>query len=157
MSVIVFDGQGTIAADSLANGPTHSFPYPKVVRLEASIPSLTDQTLPQHTILAGVVGPLQASTQLLNWLTQGLAPSTFPYKWVAGTNAQLITVTKEEGLKRYNGQPIPHLHGLNKFAIGEGAPFAYGALYMGATAEQAVAAAIHYSPDCNGEVVSLSL
>ena len=65
--------------------------------------------------------------------------------------------SKEKGLVRYNGSCIPLVHGLNKIAIGEGAPFAYGALHMGATAEQAVAAAILYSPYCNGvpEVLSL--
>lgn len=74
-----------------------------------------------------------------------------------GTGAQLVVISKEKGLIRYNGNPITLLHGHNKIAIGEGAPFAYGALYMGATAEQAVAAAIHYSVHCNGvpEVLTL--
>ena len=66
-------------------------------------------------------------------------------------------MSKEKGVVRYRDTAIPYLHGLNKLAIGEGAPFAYGALFMGATAEQAVLAAIDGSPHCNGQVVSLSL
>lgn len=74
-----------------------------------------------------------------------------------GTGAQLLVVSKEKGVVRYRDTAIPYLHGSNKFAIGEGAPFAYGALFMGATAEQAVLAAIDGSPHCNGQVISLKL
>lgn len=71
--------------------------------------------------------------------------------------ATLIVLTKEKGLQRYKNSAIPYLHGAADYAIGEGAPFAYGALFMGATAEEAVAAAIYCSPDCNGSVTSFTL
>lgn len=80
--------------------------------------------------------------------------SPFPHSSSGGT---LLVLTKEKGLLRYKDLPIPYLHGANNYAIGEGAPFAYGAMFMGATAEEAVAAAIDGSPHCNGHVVSLSL
>lgn len=73
------------------------------------------------------------------------------------TGGTLLLLTKEKGLLRYKDLPIPYLHGANNYAIGEGAPFAYGAMFMGATAEEAVAAAIDGSPYCNGHVVSLNL
>lgn len=75
----------------------------------------------------------------------------------SNTGGTLLLLTKDKGLLRYKDLPIPYLHGANNYAIGEGAPFAYGAMFMGATAEEAVAAAIDGSPHCNGHVVSLSL
>lgn len=84
-----------------------------------------------------------------------MLPAQFPQ--VVGTNFQLLLLSKEKGVVRYRDSSIPYLHGNQKLAIGEGAPFAYGALFMGATAEQAVAAAIEFSPHCNGSPISLSL
>lgn len=78
---------------------------------------------------------------------------TFP----KNSGAQLLVLTKDKGLQRYKNASIPYLHGSNNYAIGEGAPFAYGALFMGATAEQAVAAAIDGSPHCNGTAITFSL
>ena len=82
-----------------------------------------------------------------------MTPTLFP----ARSGGTLLVLTKEKGLQRYKNTAIPYLHGAADYAIGEGAPFAYGALFMGATAEEAVAAAIHHSPDCNGSVTSFTL
>lgn len=82
---------------------------------------------------------------------------TASFPAIVGSGTQLLLVSKEKGVVRYRDSSIPYLHGLNKLAIGEGAPFAYGALFMGATAEQAVLAAIDGSPHCNGQVISLKL
>lgn len=73
------------------------------------------------------------------------------------TQAQLLVLTKEKGLQRYKNSSTPYLHGKNSFAIGEGAPYAYGAMFMGASAEQAVAAAIHHCIHCNGVPVTEEL
>lgn len=139
MSVLVWDGT-TLAADSHANNGNLAFPLPKLWQLP-------DQRL------AGAVGPLRSLTLLREWSQDGMN-SPFP---LSSDGAQLLVVSKEKGVERYSGRPTPHLHGLNKLAIGEGAPWAYGALYMGATAEQAVAAAIEGCVHCNGQAVSLSL
>jgi len=140
MSVLVWDGH-RIAVDSMANTGTHSFPLEKVWRLPA--------TTKQPAMLAGVVGQVQVCADLREWADNGRQIDKFPES-ASHNLAQLVLVSKEKGLIRYYGSCIPILHGLNKVAIGEGAPVAYGALYMGATAEQAVAAAIQYNPSCNG-------
>lgn len=147
MSILVFDGL-TLAADSQANADHCSFPFPKIMRVEDK--------------LVGAIGPLQSVSRLFDWASnaflseprEGLSPNKFPTD-VKG--AQLLVVSKDKGVIRYNGSPTPLLHGMNKIAIGEGAPFAYGALHMGATAEQAVAAAIQFSPHCSGQPMSLAL
>lgn len=82
-----------------------------------------------------------------------MSPPQFPSQ----TGAQLVVLTKEKGLQRYKNSATPYLHGKNSLAIGEGAPYAYGAMFMGASAEQAVAAAIHHCIHCNGESFSIEL
>lgn len=80
-----------------------------------------------------------------------------PLRFPSQTGAQLVSLTKEKGLQRYKNSSTPYLHGKNTLAIGEGAPYAYGALFMGASAEQAVAAAIHHCVHCNGVPVTEEL
>jgi hypothetical protein len=150
MSVIVHKN-GTLATDTHANNGDIAFPYPKIWEL---IPASNTAITNQSRTLAGAIGPLQAVAQFHKWTTTDeMDMSLYPQ----GTGGTLLLLTKEKGLLRYKDTNIPYLHGANNYAIGEGAPFAYGAMFMGATAEQAVAAAIDGSPHCNGHVVSLSL
>ncbi len=139
MSVIVHRN-GTLAADSHVNSGELAFPFSKLWQV------------PTTGVLCGAVGPLSSIVQLQEW-TLGSSHTPYPLN----TGGTLLLLTKEKGLLRYKDLPIPYLHGANNYAIGEGAPFAYGAMFMGATAEEAVAAAIDGSPYCNGHVVSLSL
>lgn len=153
MSVLVFDGN-SLSSDSQASNGQTLFPYPKIWTVDhRSLPKLGSA----HTILAGAIGPLTAASKLREWVEGQMDPTKFPLSYVVNTDAQLVIVTKEHGLKRYTQSATPHLHGFNKIAIGEGAPFAYGALHWNHTAEEAVLSAIAYSPHCNGEAVTLSL
>lgn len=138
MSILVSDGT-SVATDTFGNAENISFPLVKLIKE------------PSTGSVAGAIGPLPQVPLLLKWFITGLQPEQFP-KGIAGTGAQLVVVSKDKGTVRYNGTPVPILHGFNTIAIGEGAPFAYGALYAGATLEQAVEAAILYSPHCNGKV-----
>lgn len=147
MSVLVYDGK-SLAADSHANTADLAFPFPKIW-------SLPGTGANKPCTIYGAVGPLPAVAALRQWVEQGMEPGKFPTQ--AGTDSHLVLLSKDKGLIRYKGNAIPYLHGHNKIAIGEGAPFAYGAMFAGATAEQAVAAAIHYSPHCNGKPEVLTL
>lgn len=142
MSVLVYDGR-TLCTDSLANNGDQAFPFEKLWYREGA--------------LLGSIGPLQAVGALRQWADQGFNPTHFPTSRVNGTAAQLVVLTKEKGLVRYNKSPVPLLHGYEKLAIGEGAPWATAALEMGASAEEAVRIAIKYCVHCNGEPVVLSL
>lgn len=135
MSVLVFDGI-SLAADSFANNGTTAFPYEKIWKA--------------HGRLFGVIGPLNEASALRQWADTNLDPCEYPHLLLVNSKAQLIAVSKEKGLLRYKNSANPYLHGLSKLAIGEGADIAYGAMEHGATAEQAVAAAIKYSIHCNG-------
>lgn len=146
MSVLVYDGK-SIGTDSLANNGEVSFPFGKLWYMAST----------NGNSLLGAIGPLQAVGALRQWSDQGFRPTQFPTAMVNGTPAQLVVLTKEKGLVRYNKSPVPLLHGYEKLAIGEGAPWATAALEMGASAEEAVRIAIKYCVHCNGEPVVLSL
>ena len=143
MSVIVCS-DGVMSADSSINSGDLCLPFPKIWKA----------TFQGAELLCGAVGPLPQVALLQQWTLDGLVPKQWP---IQATLAQLLVLSPDKGVVRYRDSSIPYLHGHQKLAIGEGAPFAYGALFMGATAEQAVAAAIEFSPHCNGSPISLSL
>ncbi len=157
MSVLVFDGE-TLAADShIQNGQlTHRFD--KIIEVPANAAMNTPR------VLAGGVGSLDQLGPALQWVIDGQRKDKVLTFW---GGAQLVVITKDKGLVRFvRDTRTPFLHGFNKLAIGEGAPFAYGAMTametLGTTggytpAWVAVEAAIEHSPQCNGEPITLKL
>ncbi len=100
-----------------------------------------------RVILSGT-GPLNSILEMREWFKNGYKPSEFPT--VQTTHpCHFIVVSQHTGLYRYEVNHIPIHHGWDRCAFGEGREFAYGALYMGADAAQAVAAANEYSPHCD--------
>lgn len=139
MSVLVWDGE-ELACDSHANDGRTSFPVEKIWSVNG--------------YLAGGVGLLSDVYSMRDWWMSGRPKDKFPK---VSDRSNFVVVSKRHGLVRYTNSPIPTIHGANKIAVGSGCDFAYGALYMGANARQAVEAAIKYCPSCGGEVVSLRL
>lgn len=90
-------------------------------------------------------------TQVLamrQWYLAGAIAEQLPdFQRLPDTWVDFIVVS-EQGLKRYERSAIPIEHGFNKCAFGYGRDFAYGALAMGATAEQAATIACKFSPKC---------
>lgn len=82
---------------------------------------------------------------LRDWYLSGRDVDTYP----KSLNPAELVVASPSGLKRYElSSCIPIDHGLNKCAFGAGRDFAYGAMAMGATAEQAVQVACKFSVSC---------
>lgn len=141
MSILTWDGY-TLASDQLANDNQVMFPITKVFVHLGTI--------------VGLIGPLSDMSKLRAWLEAGRKPADFPTG--LSNDATLVIVSKQRGLIRYAGpNPYPHVHGFEKCAFGSGREFAYGALHHGATAVQAVEAAIYYSPHCGGKAISYNL
>jgi len=136
MTVIVYDGS-TLAVDrSMIKGDV--------------LHSATKCQVIGHTVLTGHGMGTQVAA-LYHWYKTGAQPDKFPISVRTNPLAELIVVTKD-GLLRYEGSPHPIEHGKSKCAFGEGSPFAYGALAMGATAKDAVDVAIQFSPYCGGGI-----
>lgn len=106
------------------------------------------------TCIVSGVGFLHNIIMLREWFKDGADPAHYPFLHKE-TNCQLIVVTDGQ-LLLFDNSPYP-LQKDAPCAFGHGKDFAYGALAMGATAEQAVDAANKYSQHCGlgKEVFSL--
>lgn len=131
MSVVVWDGI-SLAVDRAATDGVTKWELDKVT------------VLLDGALLTGV-GDHGALSALRNWFLGGEDPEDYPRTL---QRAELILVTYK-GLFRYESaspHPIEHRH--NKCAFGSGKDFAYGALAMGATSEQAATVACNFSTSC---------
>lgn len=139
MSVVVWDGV-TLACDSDMNDGQVKLPFKKI----------WEQNWGKFRKLYGVCGPIHECMKLRAWVEQGLAPAEFPE---LSLETHLVEVTSSLAVFRYTNNGILNVTG--KLAVGSGRDFAYGAMFMGANAEEAVRAAIKYSASCSGEVIRL--
>ena len=131
MSVIVWDGK-TLATDRAALSGSIHHRIVKAWRHEGAI-------------LTGT-GSVKRIHEMVEWYKRGV-DTPFPEGQKTSNWCHFIVVD-EHGLKRYEQSPIPIEHGFNSCAFGSGQDLAYGALAMGASAEQAVEIANQYSRNC---------
>lgn len=106
-------------------------------------------------ILSGA-GPLQTILSMREWYKRGTIPDDLPPAQLSPKWCHFVVVTTE-GLLRYEQGPHPIDHGFNMCAFGEGKDFAYGAMAMGATAQEAVQVCNKFSNTCGLGVQTYSL
>ena len=133
MTIVVWDGT-TLAVD---RGVTDGFTMWE-----------QDKAWKLDDIVITGSGHMASVIAMRDWYMNGSNPDTFPNKLVMGDNYSELIVVSRAGLIRFEKTYIPFEHGHNKCAFGSGKDFAYGALAMGATAEQAVSIANHFSIHC---------
>lgn len=102
--------------------------------------------------MCGVVGPIEDCIKLKAWADANFIPDKFP---TVSQYGYLIVVHPNGEVTRYTASGQPFISHNKKLALGTGRDFAYGAMFMGATAEEAVRAAIKYCASCSGEVLKL--
>ena len=137
MSVVVWDGV-TLACDSDMNDGQVKLPFEKIWQ--------------KGKHLYGVVGVISECVKLKTWVRNGCILDWFPQ---VSPETALIIVSLPDGIvTRYTVSTTPISH-TGKIALGTGRDFAYGAMFMGGSAEDGVRAAIKYSASCSGEVITL--
>jgi hypothetical protein len=130
MSVVVWDGQSLALDRGATDGVT--------------MWELDKWWKDGDDVLTGV-GHHATLVALRDWYLAGRDLDTFPRLLQP---AELVVVTGGR-LHRYeHTSPRPIDHGTNKCAFGAGRDFAYGAMAMGATAEQAAQVACGFSVAC---------
>lgn len=145
MTVVVWDGE-TLATDRAATDGVAQWQTVKAWYFGDD---------KDRVILSGT-GPLHSILEMRTWFQDGADPGTFPR--IQQTHpCHFIVVSPHVGLYRYEDHANAIGHGWNKCAFGEGREFAYGALYMGATAPEAVAAANQFSVHCDLGVAEYKL
>lgn len=141
MSIIVYDGI-TLVIDSAA------------IHEGVKIPLVKHWSVDEQCVIVTGVGNAAQISLMRDWFMAGADPDKFPKSQALGSPWCELIVVNHRGLVRYENTPSPVEHGRNKCAFGSGKDFAYGALAVGATAEQAVTAALQYSPECGHELLS---
>ncbi len=142
MTIIVYDGK-TLATDKMA--------------IDQDIKQSTNKAwYAQHPQLGKVIisgaGELNKIQDMMSWYLKGAEPDKFPKSQMSTPFCQFIVITKRNGyasnLLRWEQHPAPIKMGESIYAIGQGSHFAYGAMAMGASAEQAVQVANRFSIFC---------
>lgn len=130
MTVIAWDGH-TIAADRMA----------VIGERRARVRKLT----PLPDGVAAVCGDHHEGLLLVQWYLDGADPSKWP-KFQDEEYTTLV-IARSSGVVVYGKLPVANVV-RQKFAWGSGSEVAMGAMYMGATAVQAVRAAISVNVYC---------
>ena len=134
MTVVVWDGFD-LAVDKAASDGFSMWEQRKLWKTKAS------------EYITGT-GNLNALNEMRHWYEDGCSHNFPLIQLDPERRCELIVVNVEYGLFRFEGTPHPIEHGFGKCAFGAGKDFAYGAMAMGATAEEAVIIANKFSMSC---------
>lgn len=143
MTVIAYRA-GVLAADTMAVHNEHI----KVLN--------SCKVIKRRGHLLAVAGDLcPANPLILKWFfaKSGMEKRT-PYH---GMKFDLMVITPEEQIQMWDQRGEVEIMHVPFYAIGSGKEYAMGAMEMGATAQQAVAAAIKWCPTVGGKVVARKL
>jgi hypothetical protein len=139
MTVIVWDGE-ILAADKQATDDGVRRTVTKIRRVEKG--------RLKGFLMAGSGACSQANT-MMAWFESGANPSRFPkYQEDPNLSAVLTIITPDKLILRYEYTPNPIVFEDAQYCTGSGRDIAYGALYMGANAIEAVEVVCEYMSDC---------
>jgi len=144
MTIIVWDGK-TLAADKQA---THSDLVRKVTKV---------RRIRGH--LVAVSGDWDRAQELFKWFELGADETKYPeFQKTDNDFVGMLVITPEKRILKYERSPVPmDFTEEDWFCMGSGRDYAYGALYMGATAPIAVMAASAFASSCGEGVDTITL
>jgi hypothetical protein len=107
--------------------------------------------------LFGISGMLTHGLQTIAWITdQGALPELYP-KYEKDDIGYVTHIDRQGRIWRYEGSPMP-VEFLDKFiACGSGRDFACAAMYLGTSAENAVAIASKFDVHTGGNILCYCL
>jgi hypothetical protein len=141
MTIVAWDGH-TLAADTLGQRMGAAVVVNKLFRIDA-------------LCMVGIAGYFDRGLIMVDWIKGGMMPSEFPEGQDNDeTSVDVMIIRKmPDGTVRVSALGHTRIEvptGTAKFAIGSGAQFAFGAMAMGGTAEQAVVRAALWLPAIRG-------
>lgn len=143
MTVIAWDGK-TLAADKRACIGTMISTVTKIQRI--------------GNLLVGGAGDFGYVLAMFDWIKKGRRALSFPDDQRSADNWQLVIVIEVDGTASiYERTPFPVRYEQTFVAIGSGREFARAALYMGATAAEAVSVACALDNGCGNGIDTLEL
>lgn len=148
MTVIAWDGVN-LAADKQASEGNTRHVTTKIKRIQKG---------EFKGYLVGGAGSTSQSNQMIVWFESGADPNFFPrYQDDETVAAQLLAISPDKIIYRFDFNPIPCVLEDGVYAIGSGRDVALGAIAMGATAQQAVEIASSICEGCGMGVDVLPL
>lgn len=160
MTTIVFR-DGILASDSkMSFGGVYAGNFKKVFKVtmeesQSLVDRLLHKPIERKEYLVGAAGSVPDIQEYLDYIFEGgREPNN-------DLECSILTIEKTEDggydIQYYGGGArLSHNIGGDYYAMGSGADIAYGALYHGASAEQAVRAAIHHDNGSGGAVQIVS-
>lgn len=146
MTVIAYR-DGVMAADSGGFGPRscHNFTRKLIRSADGTLYGILGDATEGQAYFAWVQGGCIGAAPVPRWVDETVGSSYDVLRVRPGRDPELITTW---GVQPYSDAPY--------IAVGAAAPVALGALYVGATAAAAIAAAIGHSVDARGPVRTIS-
>lgn len=140
MSVIVWDGRILAADRQVTDGG--------MIRSTTKIRAIKTGKFKGY--LLGAAGATATANLMMDWFEAGANPAHFPYEYMKSESlgATMVAITQDKEIWRYDHLPVPIIMEDEWYATGSGRDFAYGALSMGADAQQAVEIACIHSTEC---------
>lgn len=144
MTIIVWDGK-TLAADKQLTNNGLKCRTTKIFKISGN--------------LVGVTGDFDYAQAMLSWFGSGARPSDFPdHQKEDSKFVGMLVITPDKQILKYERSPHPiDFTECGALCVGSGRDYAYGALYMGATAYRAVEAACEYDNHCGMGIDVLTL
>lgn len=143
MTVIAWDGR-TLAADKRASYGTTIKTVTKIRRING--------------LLVGGSGEFSFVGAMFEWIENGRDPAKFPESQQDKDDWQPFLVIEADGTPSlYERTRYPIRHEQQHTAIGSGRQYALAAMYLGRTAEEAVAVASALDSSCGNGIDTLEL
>ncbi len=147
MTTIAFDGS-TMACDSMAVCEFSNNHVIAGVQVE--------KIVQRERYVFGYSGNIEFKDRLIDWVLEGCDREKFPLRYEKSPESTLIFWDGNELFVTGHSLPVcQRVEGY--FAIGSGSPIALGALFAGATASEAVEAAIKHDVYTGGAVKTFEL
>lgn len=139
MSVIAWDGR-TLAADT---GMV-------TAGMRARTSKMAHSYVNDQSVICAWTGDHGLGHLLAQWYFDGADPETFPNKFAKEDEWCRLIVADRDGCFFYENYPAKIIVHDKYMAWGSGRDFAMGAMFLGASAEEAVNAACEHSTECWG-------
>lgn len=145
MTTIAWDG-ATLCGDKRSSNSYSVSTVTKIFRLKNGLG------------LVGFCGKSDHIPTILQWCEDGFIPCDYPeFQKIEETGSTFLHIEPDGSIMRFNTTPIGYLIEDGFAAIGSGMDFALSAMYLGASAKQAIEIATHFNPSTGNGYTELRL
>jgi ATP-dependent protease HslVU (ClpYQ) peptidase subunit len=124
---------------------------------QAGVKRTTTKIARHGSVLIGTAGEGALCQEMINWIRAGADPASIPPRQLTEDWVHVVMITPPGNVWFFARSATPTLFEDPIFAMGSGRDYALAAMYLGLTAEKAVAVACHFDADCGMGIDMLEL